>query len=141
MADWFLKNINTKDLTRLLKRYYKMEIYDINLCFNNDKQNPHVWFMALCSKEQHSDVLSLAGNIYPDSIECNFGGKNMGQKAFKALKYSVYKRLNDNVMSHYRDYAVLDDYDSRVLKNKGNYAKRLNNQQQKNVRQYVQKTL
>ncbi len=127
MADWFLKNINSYDIERMIRRNFKLDVVNLNLKYvksEDELEEDFMQFSAACKDATHEMPFTFMGKIYKNYIMCSFFGKNVPQRELGSLKYNVYKRLNGNVMQHYKGKEQTTLIDFGVLPAKaGNISK------------------
>ncbi len=105
MADWFLKNINSNDVERMLRRSLKFDVVNLNLKYiksEDELKEDFLQFIAACKDATHEVPFTFMGKIYKNYIMCAPLGKSVSQRELGSLKYNVYKRLNGEVMQHYK---------------------------------------
>lgn len=138
MSSWFLKNIKGSDLAKLLDRKYKIKTCDLNMCLQKTQDEEYVLFSAICENTQ--ETFSLLGRVFNNRIECCYQNILLGKSSFDALKYGVYKRLNSQIMNHYKNYKTLDDY-YKFSNHPQQYAKFLHDKRCSQPVKTIQKTL
>ena len=119
MADWFLTNIESYDIVKMLHRGLKLDVVDVVLKYikNENEEENYLQFIASCIDDKHTTPFTFMGKVYKDHINCSPYGKKMPQRELSSLKYKIYTRLNAGVMQHYKkQQTTLLDFGLKQIK-------------------------